>query len=74
MTSLAADGASKERRAVFLAAKKLFPNVLIVIRDPAHAIRFAVQSLHQDEVFGEVWDELVVRGATRLSSRYSEHP
>ena len=58
VTSLSADGASKERRAVFLAARELFPNLLIVIRDPAHAIRIASQSLHCDDVFGEVWREL----------------
>ena len=58
ITSLSADGAAKERRAVFLAARELFPNLLIVIRDPAHAIRLASQSLHCDDVFGEVWREL----------------
>ena len=58
VTSLSADGAAKERRAVFLAARELFPNLLIVIRDPAHAIRLASQSLHCDDVFGEVWREL----------------
>ena len=55
---LAADGASSERRAVFLAARELFPNLLIVIRDPAHAIRIAAKALHQDDVFGHVWHEL----------------
>ena len=43
---------------MFLAARELFPNLLIVIRDPAHAIRLASQSLHCDDVFGEVWREL----------------
>ena len=43
---------------MFLAAQELFPNLLIVIRDPAHAIRIASQSLHCDDVFGEVWREL----------------
>ena len=55
---ISADGASKERRAVFLAARDLFPNLLIVIRDPAHAIRIAIKALHCDDVFGEVWHEL----------------
>jgi hypothetical protein len=55
---LAADGASKERRAVFLAARDLFPNLLIVIRDPAHAIRIASKALHCDDVFGKVWHDL----------------
>ena len=58
VASLAADGAAKERRAIFLAARDLFPNVLIVIRDPARAIRLAIQSLHCDDVFGEVRREL----------------
>ena len=55
---IAADGAAKERRAVFLTARELFPNLLIVIRDPAHAIRLAIKALHCDDVFGEVWHEL----------------
>ena len=55
---IAADGASKERRAVILTARELFPNVLIVICDPAHAIRLAMKALHCDDVFGQVWHEL----------------
>ena len=55
---LAADGASKERRAVFLAARELFPNVILVIRDPAHAIRIYIKALHCDDLFGKVWKEL----------------
>ena len=55
---LSADGASKERRAVFLAARDLFEKLLIVIRDPAHSIRIASKSLHSDDLFGEVWHEL----------------
>jgi len=51
---LAADGDSHGRRAIFLAARDLFPNLLILIRDPAHAIRIAAKALHQDDVFGEV--------------------
>ena len=42
----------------FLAARDLFANLLIVIRDPAHAIRIAAKALHCDDVFGEVWHEL----------------
>ena len=56
--SLAADGASKERRALFLAARDMFPNLLILIRDPAHAIRIAATSSHQYDAFGQVWREL----------------
>jgi hypothetical protein len=55
---LAADGDSHGWRAIFLAARDLFPNLLILIRDPAHAIRIAAKALHQDDVFGEVWHEL----------------
>ena len=55
---LSADGASKERRAVFLAARDLFANLLLVIRDPAHALRIAAKALHCDDLFGQVWDEL----------------
>ena len=58
VTSFSADGASKERRFLFLAARELFPNLLLVIRDPAHAIRLAAKSLHCDDVFGDVWREL----------------
>ena len=42
----------------FFAARELFPNLLLCIRDSAHAIRLAAQALHTDEVFGEVWQEL----------------
>ena len=55
---ISADGAGKERRAAFLAARDLFRNLLIVIRDAAHALRIAAKALHCDDVFGEVWDEL----------------
>ena len=58
VTCISADGGSKERRAVFLAARELFSNLLIVIRDPAHAIRIASKALHCDDVFGDVWDAL----------------
>ena len=56
---LSADGASKERRALTLAARELFPNLKILIRDPAHAIRIAYKNpLHCDELFGQVWEDL----------------
>ena len=55
---MAADGDGHGRRAMFLAARELFPNLLLCIRDPAHAIRIAVKALHRDDVFGEVWHEL----------------
>ena len=55
---VAADGDGHGRRALFLAARDVFPNLLLCIRDPAHAIRIAVTALHTDDVFGEVWHEL----------------
>ena len=55
----AVDGASKERRALELATNELFPNVVLLIRDAAHALRIAVKDpLHFDDVFGEVWYEI----------------
>ena len=55
----AADGASKERRALLLATQELFPNVVLLLRDAAHALRIAVRNpLHIDGLFGEVWTHL----------------
>ena len=55
----AVDGASKERRALTLASKELLPNVILLLRDPAHALKIAVKDpLHYDTVFGEIWEEL----------------
>ena len=55
----AVDGATKERRALELASKELFPNVILLLRDPAHALKIAVKDpLHYDTVFGEIWEEL----------------
>ena len=52
----AVDGASKERRAVLLAVQELFPNVVLLLRDAAHALRIAIKDpLHFDDLFGEVW-------------------
>ena len=57
--ALAADGASKERRALARAAQQFFRNCKLLIRDPAHAIRIAVKnSLHADACFDEVWSEI----------------
>ncbi len=41
-----------------LSARELFNNLLIVIRDPSHAIRTACRALHPDDIFGQVWHEL----------------
>ena len=58
--AFAADGASKERRALLLAAEELFPNIVLLLRDSAHALRIAVQNpLHFDDLFGEVWEEVM---------------
>ena len=55
----AADGATKERRALFTAVREMFQNVVLLIRDGAHALRIAIRDpLHYDSFFGEVWNEL----------------
>ena len=58
----AADGASKESRALWLATQGMFPNVVLLLRDSAHAIRIAVRDpLHMDALFGEVprsWEKM----------------
>ena len=57
--ALSADGASKERRALLLAAEELLPNIVLLIRDSAHALRIAVKNpLYFDDLFGEVWADL----------------
>ena len=57
--ALAADGASKERRALARAVHHIFRKCKFLIRDPAHAIRIAVKnSLHADACFDEVWSEM----------------
>ena len=55
----AADGGSKERRALLPAAEQLFPNIALLLRDAAHALRIAIKNpLHFDDLFGEVWTHL----------------
>jgi len=55
----AADGASKERRALLMSVQEVFPNVSLLIRDAAHALRIAIKDpLHFDKLFGEVWEVL----------------
>ena len=41
-----------------LAARELFPNLLIMIPDLAHAVRIIVRALHCDDIFGKVWEGL----------------
>ena len=55
---ISADGCAAERRAMHLAAQRAFENLIDLIRDPAHAIRIAMQALRKDEFFKEMWDEL----------------
>ena len=56
---LTADGCKAERRAFFFACTSVFPYVILVLRDPAHALRIACRNpLHFDDLFGEVWQEL----------------
>ena len=56
---LASDGGASERRGLFLAAEKYFPNVQFVIEDPAHGLRIAtVKPLQLESYFGEIQDEL----------------
>ena len=48
----AADGASKERRALFTAVREMFENVVLLLRDGAHALRIAIRDpLHFDNFF-----------------------
>jgi len=55
---VAADGCPAERRAMYLAGHRIFENMIDLIRDPAHAIRKAMESLCKDDFFKEMWDEL----------------
>ena len=57
--SFVADGGSNVRQALFLAVGKLFPNVVIIFLDAAHALRISCESqLRFDEFFSVVWEEL----------------
>ena len=57
--SFAVDGAVKERRGLEYAVQTIFPNVVLIVRDAAHALRIAIKDpLHHDDVFGDVWDSL----------------
>ena len=57
--SFAVDGAVKERRALEYAVQTIFPNVVLIVRDAAHALRFAIKdTLHHDDVYGDVWASL----------------
>ena len=49
--TFAVDGASKERRALLYAAEDLFPNMVLLLRDAAHALRIAIKEpIYNDEV------------------------
>ena len=57
--SFAVDGAVKERRGLEYAVQTIFPNVVLSVRDAAHALRIAIKDpLQHDDVFGDVWDSL----------------
>lgn len=57
---LTSDGGGSERRALFLQAESFFVNAKYTIRDPAHAIRIALQvPLRMESMYKEVFDELM---------------
>ena len=57
--TFAVDGAVKQRRALEYAVGTTFPNVVLILRDAAHALRIAIKDpLHHDDVFGDVWESL----------------
>ena len=59
VTSLAADGAAAARKQLVIVVQRMCPNVVLLIRDVAHAVRIAARDpLHHDEAFGQVWEEL----------------
>ena len=56
---LSSDGAASERKQLFYIVRQVCPNVTMIARDIAHAVRIAAQKpLHNDHVFGAVWEEL----------------
>ena len=56
--TFAADGAQRTE-GLATCDEELFPNVVLLLRDPAHALRIAVRDpLHFDSLFGEVWNTL----------------
>lgn len=56
---LAADGGAAERKALLTLVSRLCPNVILLIRDMAHAARIAAKTpLHNDATFGAIWEEL----------------
>ena len=56
---LSSDGAASERKQLFYIVRQVCPNVTMIARDIAHAVRIAAHKpLHNDHVFGVVWDEL----------------
>ena len=57
--TLASDGGSAERRALFVAACQYFPNAHFVIEDPAHGLRIAmVKPLQLETYLAEIQEEL----------------
>ena len=42
-----------------MAVEEMFNNVIVIVRDPARALRIAVTNpLHCDDVFGDAWAQL----------------
>ena len=45
-----------------VAVQMRFPNVVLLLRDAAHALRIAVKDpLHRDALFGDVWNSLFAK-------------
>ena len=63
--SLASDGGASERKLMFKLVHSICPNVVLVVRDCAHAARIAVQRpQHFDVEFNAVQANLFNNGAS----------
>ena len=57
-----------------IVAQRICPNVVLLIRDVAHAARIAARDpLHHDEAFGQVWQELFEKEHSVLSDFQNSH-
>ena len=66
--SLASDGGASERKLMFKLVRSICPNVVLVVRDFAHAARVAVQRpQHFDVEFNAVQANLFNNGASKKS-------
>ena len=67
---LAADGGAAERKALLTLVSRLCPNVILLIRDMAHAARIAAKTpLHNDATFGAVCVGGALQQAARVGRR-----